>query len=146
GLDLARTLDSSQSSAEFTDAAGVQMAAWVRENTSPRAIFLVAPDHNQPVPTLGGRRVVVGYGGWLWTYGLSDWTARTDDARRMLAGDPATPRLLRRYGVSYVVVGPAEVELYGARRAYWAQLGKRVYSNGSYTVYRVSCAGGPEDS
>jgi len=137
GLDLARTLDSSQSSAEFTDVAGLQMAAWVRENTSPRAIFLVAPDHNQPVPTLGGRRVVVGYGGWLWTYGLSDWTARTDDARRMLSGDPATPALLRRYHVNYVVVGPAEINVFGARPAYWDGEGRRVYTNGSYTVYRV---------
>jgi hypothetical protein len=136
-LDLARTLDTSQSSAEFTDAGGVRMAAWAREKTNPRAVFLVAPDHNEPVPTLGGRRVVIGYGGWLWTYGLSDWTARTNDARRMLAGDPSTPALLRRYHVSYVVVGPAEVNLFGARPGYWDRMGRRVYSHDSYTVYRV---------
>jgi hypothetical protein len=136
-LDLARTLDPSVSSAGFTDAGGVQMASWVRANTAPRSVFLVAPDHNEPVPTLGGRRVVVGYGGWLWTYGLSDWATRTDDARRMLAGDPATPALLRRYGVNYVVVGPAEVNSFGARPAYWDQVAHRVYSNGSYTVYRI---------
>jgi uncharacterized membrane protein len=100
-------------------------------------VFLVAPEHNEPVPTLGGRRVVVGYAGWLWTYGLSDWATRTNDARRMLAGDPATPALLRRYGVNYVVVGPPEVSSFGARAAYWDQVGHRVYSNGSYTVYRI---------
>ena len=137
GLDLARTLDTSVSAAQFTDPNGVRMAAWVRAHTDRRAVFLVAPDHNEPVPTLAGRRVVIGYGGWLWTYGLSDWTGRTNDARRMLAGDPATPALLRRYGVSYVVVGPAEVDLYGARPAYWDRVGRTVYSNGSYTVYRV---------
>jgi hypothetical protein len=137
GLDLARTLDTSVSGAQFTDAGGVRVAAWVRQNTSPRAVFLVAPDHNEPVPTLGGRRVVIGYGGWLWTYGLSDWTTRTNDARRMLAGEPGTPALLRRYGVSYVVVGPAEANFFEARPSYWDQVGRRVYSSGSYTVYRV---------
>jgi hypothetical protein len=137
GLDLARTLDPGVSSAEFTDAAGLQTAAWARQNTSPSAVFLVAPDHNEPVPTLAGRRVMVGYGGWLWTYGLSDWTTRTDDARRMLAGDPATPALLRRYHVSYVVVGPAEINVFGARLPYWDREGRRVYANDSYTVYRV---------
>jgi hypothetical protein len=137
GLDLARTLDTNVSAAGFTDASGVRMAAWVRANTGPRAVFLVAPEHNEPVPTLGGRRVVVGYAGWLWTYGLSDWATRTNDARRMLSGDPATPALLRRYGVDYVVVGPAEVNSFGARAVYWDQVGHRVYSNESYTVYRI---------
>jgi hypothetical protein len=137
GLDLARTLDTSVSAAGFTDAGGVRMATWVRANTGSRSVFLVAPEHNEPVPTLGGRRVVVGYAGWLWTYGLSDWATRTNDARRMLAGDPATPALLRRYGVNYVVVGPPEVNSFGARPAYWDQVGHRVYSNGSYTVYRI---------
>jgi hypothetical protein len=137
GLDLARTLDTSVSAAQFTDAGGVRMAAWVRQNTDPRAVFLVAPDHNEPVPTLGGRRVVIGYGGWLWTYGLTDWTTRTSDARQMLAGDPGTPALLRRYGVKYVVVGPGEANFFGARTGYWDRVGRRVYSSGSYAVYRV---------
>lgn len=135
-LDLARSLDASQNSALFTDRAGLETAAWVRTHTDPRSVFLVAPDHNQPIPTLSGRRVVVGYGGWLWTYGLTDWVQRTDDARRMLAGDPATPRLLRHYRVDYVVVGPAELR-YGARTAYWDTNARRVHSDGPYTVYWV---------
>src|SRR5262249_21128454 len=48
--------------AQFTDAGGVQVAAWARQSTDPTAIFLVAPAHNEPIPTLGGRRVMVGYG------------------------------------------------------------------------------------
>jgi len=83
-----------------------------------------------------GRRVVIGYGGWLWTYGLADWISKTDSVQRMLRGDPATSALLRQYHVDYVVVGPQEQAL-GANPAYWQTAARQVYSNGAYTVYRV---------
>ena len=137
GLDLARTLDTAVSSGLFTDAAGIQAADWVRGHTDPRAVFLVAPAHNEPIPTLGGRRVMIGYGGWLWTYGLADWDAKSKDAQRMLEGDPETPELLRRYDVSYVVLGPQEVNGLGASQSYWDRTADRVYANGGYVVYRV---------
>ncbi|MBO0686671.1 MAG: hypothetical protein J2P45_26290, partial [Candidatus Dormibacteraeota bacterium] len=98
GLDLARSLDTSVNSFGLTDARGVQVAAWVRGHTQPRSVFLVAPEPTEPVPTLGGRRVMAGYPGWLFSYGLSDWQVRNADVGRMLAGDPATPALLKQYG------------------------------------------------
>jgi hypothetical protein len=139
GLDLARSLDTGIASNEIpvTDAAGLQAAAWVRDHTERHAVFLVAPDADEPVSSLGGRRVVAGYPGWLWSYGLGDWATRPLDVHRMLAGDPSTQELLRRYGVDYVVLGPAETGTYGARRAYWDRMGQAVYVNGSYTIYRL---------
>src|SRR5207249_3771540 len=68
-LDVGRALDLQVSSFEFTDAGGLKVASWVRENTGPDAVFLTASDHNQPVTALAGRRVVCGYTGWLYTYG-----------------------------------------------------------------------------
>ncbi|HLH68305.1 MAG TPA: hypothetical protein VKY90_04575 [Candidatus Dormibacteraeota bacterium] len=137
GLDLARTLEPSVSSSIFTDAGGVRAAAWVRTHTPAHAIFLVAPDHNQPIPTLAGRRVVVGYGGWLWTYGLDDWARRTADAERMLRGAPAASALAHRYGVDYVVIGPQELQRFGADPGYWARHGVQVYDHDGYRIYRV---------
>jgi hypothetical protein len=136
-LDLVRALDPVENASLFSDAGGVRAATWVRQNTDANAVFLVAPEHNEPIPTLGGRRVMVGYPGWLWTYGLSDWYQRSEDAKRMLKGDQATPRLLRDYGVSYVVIGPQEINGYGANLAYWSSAADTVYANGGYAVYRV---------
>jgi uncharacterized membrane protein len=136
-LDLARTLDRSVSAALFTDTGGIEVATWVRTHTPPRAIFLAAPEHNQPVPSLGGRAVVAGYPGWLWTYGLADWGQRTQDVDLMLRGGPGTPALLSAYGVDYVVLGPQEVNGHRASRAYWDAHARRVYSSGEYTVYQV---------
>ncbi|HKF75564.1 MAG TPA: hypothetical protein VKF59_05435 [Candidatus Dormibacteraeota bacterium] len=136
-LDLGRALDPAATSALFTSSAGVGVADWARTHTDPGATFLVAPVHNEPIPTLAGRRVMVGYGGWLWTYGLSDWQRRTADAQMMLQGDPSTPALLRRYRIDYVVLGPEDAAVQGSNRAYYDQHEERVFTDGDYVVYRV---------
>jgi hypothetical protein len=136
GLDLARALDRSQMTATFIDSDGLAVAAWARDHTEPKAIFAVAPQHNEPVAALAGRRVVAGYGGWLWSYGLSDWIPRTDEEKKILAGDPAAPDLVRREHVAYVVIGPQELA-FGANPGYWAAHGEIVYQAGGYTVFRT---------
>ena len=135
-LDLARASDFSVSAVRFTDTGGLQVADWVRAHTSPTALFVVADEHNSPIPTLAGRRVLIGYPGWLWTYGLPDYVRKGDDEIRILKGDPATPDLMQRYGVDYVMIGPQEIPR-GASRAYWDLHGTLVYDNGEYAVYQV---------
>src|SRR5205823_4558899 len=107
-LDLVRASDYSVSSYQFVDARGLQLAAWVRANTPPDAVFAVADDHNSPIPTLSGRRILVGYPGWLFTYGLSDYVQKGDDLRLIMQGDPNTPELVRKYHIGYVLIGPQE--------------------------------------
>ncbi|HET9780504.1 MAG TPA: hypothetical protein VFR33_01895 [Candidatus Dormibacteraeota bacterium] len=135
-LDLYRASDFSVSRVEFTDAGGLKVADWVRKNTSPYAVFAVANDHNSPIPTLAGRRELIGYPGWLWTYGLADYVQKGDDDKRILDGDPAAPELVKKYGVTYVMIGPQEIPL-GGSRSYWDAHGVLVYDDGEYAVYRV---------
>ena len=136
--DLVRASDYSMSSYQFIDARGLQLADWVRANTPPDAVFVVADDHNSPIPTLTGRRILIGYPGWLFTYGLTDYTQKTGDLKLILSGDPSTPQLIRRYGISYVLIGPQELDPnLGGNAAYWAQHGTLVYDNGEYRLYRV---------
>jgi hypothetical protein len=137
-LDLARASDFGVSSNQFTDAKGLLVADWVRRNTSPDAIFAVADEHNNPIPTLAGRRIVIGFPGWLWTYGLGDYVRKGDEVRLILRGDQTTPDLIDRYAVSYVLIGPQELApSRGASPTYWSQHGTLVYTNGEYSVYRV---------
>jgi hypothetical protein len=138
-LDLARASDPTVSAYLFTDTKGLQVADWVRQNTSPDAVFAVADEHNNPIATLSGRRVMVGYPGWLWTYGVGDFVQKGSDERLILQGDPTTRDLVDKYGVGYVLIGPQELaDPRDADVAYWDQNGTRVYSNGEYSVYRVS--------
>jgi len=139
-LDLYRASDFSVSSVQFTDAGGLNVAAWVRANTSPTSMFAVANQHNNPIPTLTGRREMVGYPGWLWTYGLPDYAQKGSDEKLILDGAPSTPDLVRKYRIDYVMIGPQELAL-GASRAYWDAHGTLVYNNGEYAVYRVRAGG-----
>ena len=139
GLDLARASDPTMSSYQFTDAKGLQVADWVRQNTSPYAVFAVADQHNNPVATLSGRRILVGYPGWLWTYGLADFVQKGADQKLILEGAPTTTDLVDKYGIGYVLIGPQELaDPRNANIAYWDQYGTRVYTNGEYSVYKVS--------
>jgi hypothetical protein len=138
GLDAARNTDFAVSSIRFTDNAGLDVAAWSRTHTAPHALFLAAYDHDSAISTLGGRRVVLGYPGWIWTYGISDWTGREQDVQAMFQGRPEAESLLRRYAVEYVVIGPQEREPpFSANDAYWQSHGALVYSNSEYHVYRI---------
>lgn len=138
-LDVYRASDFSVSSVQFTDANGVRVADWVRTHTSAGAVFAVANDHNSPIPTLAGRRELIGYPGWLWTYGLADYQQKSDDDKSILDGDPNAMDLVRKYGIDYVMIGPQEIPL-GANRSYWDAHGKLVYDDGEYAVYRVGNA------
>jgi hypothetical protein len=135
-LDLTRASDFSVSGVLFTDAGGVKVADWVRRNTSPTAIFAVADEHNSPIPTLAGRRELIGYPGWLWTYGLADYVQKGEDDKRILDGDANALELAQKYGIDYVMIGPQEVPR-GASRAYWDEHGTLVYDDGQYAVYRL---------
>jgi hypothetical protein len=135
-LDLARASDYSVSSIQFTDAGGLHVAEWARLHTSPTAVFAVADEHNSPIPTLAGRRVLIGYPGWLWTYGMPDFVAKGADLKRILSGDPLAPDLVRKYGVDYVMIGPQEIPR-GASRAFWDEHGKLLYDKEGYAVYQV---------
>src|SRR6266576_3985749 len=136
-LDLARASDFTVSSNQFTDEGGLKVADWVRNHTSPTAVFAVADEHNSPIPTLAGRRELIGYAGWLWTYGLADYLQKSADDKRILAGDPSALTLVRKYHVDYVMIGPQEVPR-GGSRAYWEQHATLVYDDGEYAVYRVA--------
>ena len=136
-LDLTRASDFGVSAVQFTDPEGLRVAEWVRGQTSPTATFVVADEHNSPISTLTGRRVLIGYPGWLWTYGLPDWQSKGTDNKLILAGDSSTPDLVRKYGVGYVMIGPQEIA-HGASKAYWDEHGTRIYERGGYTVYRTS--------
>jgi hypothetical protein len=138
GLDAARNTDFSVSSIRFTDNAGLDVAAWSRIHTAPHAVFLAAYDHDSPISTLGARRVVLGYPGWIWTYGISDWVGHEQDVQTMLQGRPEALDLVRRYNVKYVVIGPQELAApFSASEVYWQSNGVLVYSNAEYHVYKI---------
>ncbi|MEI6477545.1 MAG: hypothetical protein WCO52_00970 [bacterium] len=100
------------------------------------ALVLTADRHNHPVPTLTGRRIVMGYRGWLWTYGY-DYVPIERDVRTMFAGSAEGDALLQSYGIDYVVIGNTERMEWGANQVYFEQHFQEVYSGGEWEVFKV---------
>lgn len=84
----------------------IELAETIKKITGPKAVFLTAPIHNHFV-FLTGRTVLHGYAGHIWSWGI-DGSKRMEDIRKMYEGHKGTKKLLDKYGVNYVVIGPPE--------------------------------------
>lgn len=114
----------------------LQVAEQVREKTAPRAMFVTGIQHNHPVSVLTGRRIVMGYPGWLWSYGF-DYSTEYRDLRSIYAFEPDTPELLKKYGVDYVVVGPGELQEFEVNFTAFSQHYPAIIRTDNYAVFDV---------
>lgn len=130
------------------------MAREVRARTPPGAVFLI-PDSSSawqdPVALLTGRAVVMGWTGWLWSYGL-DYAPRQEAVGAAYSAPSlgcATTRLrdcrpvltvLRRYGVGYVEVN---AQVPAADASWWAAQGLPVVASApGVVIYAVGAVTG----
>jgi len=133
GLDVARSTVG-QGYQEF-DRDGIAFAAMIRERTAPGSVILTAPTYNTPV-FLTGRRVFMGYAGYLWANGLP-FVDRDRDLRAIYAGGPDAEDTARRYGISYIVAGPQEAREVAPNDAFLARL-PLVGQVGEYRLYAMA--------
>jgi hypothetical protein len=112
----------------------IQLGAWIRDNTPRDAIFLSSDYHNNLIYGIAGRRVVMGFGGWVWSHGIKagDTGAHVE---AMLQGRDNAKELLKKYGVDYVAIGPAE-RAKGANDEFYRQF-KLVRESANFKIYDV---------
>jgi hypothetical protein len=75
--------------------------------SDPDALTLISPRHNHWIPCLTGSPVLMGYPGWLWTWGIV-YSKREAEVRSLLSGSDEAESLIRKYGLKYAVLSPAE--------------------------------------
>jgi hypothetical protein len=109
-------------------------AAFVREKTAPRSLFLTAPSLHQPILSLAGRSIVRGATAWLWSHGYP-FAEREADVRAIYAGREDAVELLRYYGIDYVYLGPRERVDLKANPDFFARTFPTVYRSGEITIY-----------
>ncbi|MEA2645101.1 MAG: hypothetical protein QOE92_184 [Chloroflexota bacterium] len=117
------------------------VAAWARSSTPGEAIFLTGWKNDHPILTESGRPEVMGYPGWLWTWGLPAPDQRQDDVIAMFRGGPRSEQLMKDYRVDYVVIGTQELgREIGANMTYFSRRYTQVYASpgGDYHVFRVT--------
>jgi YYY domain-containing protein len=118
---------------------------WLRDRAAPGAVVLeaVGDDYSEfghaRISTFSGRATVLGWPGHELQWGHDAGSRRSDVAAIYRAPLPAVAdRLLRRYGVDYVVVGALERTDYGSDGvAKFDRIGRRVLERDGTIVWRV---------
>jgi len=114
----------------------LRLADAVRAETSPHAIFAVGLQHNHPIPVMTGRRVLMGYPGWLSAEGV-DYAQREHDLRAIYTFDANASHLLSKYSVDYVVIGPFERKKLGANLAAYRGRYPSIIKTANYEIFAV---------
>ena len=133
-LDIARLISGSGTRYEIYSPQAIKLAEFVKNNTKQDAVFLAVDKFDNPVVALSGRKVVVGYHGWLWTYGLN-YSQKEIDVRNMLAG-LGTQDLFKKYSISYVIFFENEQNNYVINENYFYQY-KLIYNQDGYRIYQI---------
>jgi len=123
--------------AEFRifDADGVRFAETVKEVSRPRATVLHEPTFDTPV-FLTGRRSIMGYPGHVGSHGIG-YEERWRDIKRIYAGGSDAERLLTKYNVEFVVVGPHERRDAPVNDAFFSRF-ELVGTTGEYKLYKIA--------
>lgn len=134
--DVSRALQPWAYKVQMFDRTGLEIGQTVIDRSPPDSVWLTAQMVNNPVSVLGGRRVVLGYTGNLWSYGL-EFGQREEDVQAMFEGRPGTEQLLAKYGVDFVTIGPAERgdEGYKVNEAFYRERYPVWQTFGPVTVY-----------
>ena len=74
--------------------------------------------------------------GQIWSRGL-EYAGREADIKAIYAGEPDAERLLREYGVNYVLVSPLERSYMPVNDAFFGRF-KDVGDVGAYRLYEVA--------
>jgi hypothetical protein len=115
----------------------LELADFVRGSTGKDALFLTSDKHNNPVACLGGRRILMGYRGWLWSHGV-DYRVREQDVMTIYSGSERARDLLTRYSIDYVLIEQDKMVDFHENVAFFAAHFRPVYRSAHYILFEVA--------
>lgn len=133
-LDVARLMQYKNHKFLFWGDQQFKLAKWIRQNTNPASVFLTAGSHNHFLPALTGRKIVLGYEGWLWTYGLEYNQRKKDIAQIFKTADKT---LLGKYNIDYIFIGSDE-KRQGANEKSFEENFETILDEGGNKIYKVT--------
>ncbi len=98
-------------------------------------IVAINPKHNHWIPCLTGNPVMMGYPGWLWSWGIN-YNSRDAQVHEILRGGPNAEATIKSNQVAYIAVQNGEK--FGNEAVNFAYLDshfKKVLSDRSWQVY-----------
>ncbi|MEK7163864.1 MAG: hypothetical protein AAB768_01830 [Patescibacteria group bacterium] len=114
----------------------MESAEFIKTNTIRGSVFLTNDNHNHWLVDLAGRKIVLGFRGWLWSWGIN-YADREADVRRMFTGSADTADLLQKYSIDYVLIGDGEKSNFGADEKYFVDRYPMLLDTGSQKIFDV---------
>jgi hypothetical protein len=118
---------------QFASPDDIALANWASKSTLPADVFLTTDKPNQPIATLAGRSIVVGYRGWLYNFNLN-YQPRLEAVASALRGNLTSDN---PYNAAYLAVSSTEPPEWVIDRSRLSLVYVPVYSNPSWNVYRL---------
>jgi hypothetical protein len=135
-LDLLRMTRTKAVAHRMWSSDEMQLADDFRAISDPTSLVLCSDDHHHWVPSLSGRQVLLGYRGWLASYGV-DFGPIARDIRAMLDGGEDAEALIARYGIDFVVIGRTERRDFDANESYFEQHHELILDRAANKVFSV---------
>lgn len=130
-LDVFRLITSSGTRFEIYSPQAIKVAEFIKTNTAPDRVFLSVDKFDNPAVALAGRKVVLGYKTWAWSYGL-DFFEKDQDLRLMLNGQGNN--LFDKYNIKYIILFNEPTD-YIINQEYFNQNFKLIYNQDGYLIY-----------
>ncbi len=97
--------------------------------------FAAFPAYNHPL-LLCGRKVVLGYPGWIWTHGY-DLENHSTKLKKLMMGEEGWQSIAKELGVNYIFWGFREENEYKDSTKPWQTSSKVITSNKWGTIFNV---------
>ena len=134
---LARTFRTHDLSYSMWTYDEIKLADAFRQESKPTDIVLTSDDHHHFIPTLTGRPIVMGYRGWLWSYGFN-YNEEEKDISGMYSGTNNAYELLKKYQIRYVVIGPSERANFNVNETFFSTQFEKILEDKNYRIYKIN--------
>jgi len=138
GLTIAREINSGGTVQQY-DNTSIQVADYVKANTTKNATFLTGRQHLNPIAALAGRNIVLGTGLYLYFHGINT-SEKDSNMSKLFAGGTDFETLSKKYNIDYVYISPYERNDYKANEEYFKSTYPlfKSFGNGQINIYAVS--------
>jgi hypothetical protein len=117
----------------FASSDDISLASWAKTATLPADTFLTADAPNQPLATLAGRSIVLGYRGWLYNFHIN-YQPRTEAVMAAMSG---TLTARNPYHARYLAISSYDSANWNIDQTAIQANYELVYSNPSWKVFRL---------
>lgn len=133
-VDNLRMMDYDRQKLKWFGREELGLAEWIKSETDPDDLVLTADNHDHWLPVLTGRKLLMGYKGWLWSYGI-DFAKQEEAAGQIYLGEGE--ELIDSYGLDWVVIGPQEKRLYKVNEEWFVANANLAHQTENTKIYRL---------